>query len=172
MTNNPQKKHNQSRSNWKIKTIFLLFLIFGFGGWLVAITKPDKLDKLSPFMTYNYVKSVVWYHSRGKLKELEGIILYEDLDDQEAIKRKIKNMLKHRTSVYLREFNSLDAPISGVGNHYETMFEFEPFLNDVYSVTFSDREVHRKINLIADIMEAYQTKANNQLLERMNNKEI
>ncbi|WP_104025164.1 hypothetical protein [Vibrio hyugaensis] len=155
----------------KLKILFLSFLAFGLAGWGVAITKPDKLDHLSSSMTYNYVKSVVWYHSRGKLKELEGIILNEDLNDEEAIKRKIRNMLKHRTSVYLREFNSLDAPIQNVGNHYEEMFKFTPFLNDVYEVVFSDKDVHLKLSLIADIMEAYQTKANKQLLDLMNNKE-
>lgn len=155
----------------KLRLLFLSFLIFGFTGWGVAITKPDKLDHLSSFMTYNYVKSVVWYHSRGKLKELESIILNEDLSDEEAIKRKIKNMLKHRTSFYLREFNSLDAPIQNVGNRYEEMFEFESFLNDVYEVVFSDKDVHLKLSLIADIMEAYQTNANNQLLDLMNKKE-
>lgn len=155
----------------KLKLLFLSFLAFGLGGWGVALTKPDKLDHLSSFMTYNYVKSVVWYHSRGKLKELESIILNDDLSDEEAIKRKIQNMLKHRTSVYLREFNSLDAPVQNVGNQYEEMFEFAPFLNDVYEVVFSDKDVHLKLSLIADIMEAYQTKANNQLLDLMNNKE-
>ncbi|OCH65461.1 hypothetical protein A6E00_13410 [Vibrio diabolicus] len=155
----------------KLKLLFLFFLAFGLAGWIAAFNKPDKQDHLSSFMTYNYVKSVVWYHSRGKLKELEGIILNEDLSDEEAIKRKIKNMLKHRTSVYLREFNSLDAPIQNIGNHYEEMFEFTPFLNDVYEVVFSDKNVHIKLSLIADIMEAYQTKANNQLLELMSNKE-
>ncbi|MHA2734619.1 hypothetical protein [Vibrio campbellii] len=155
----------------KLKILFLSFLAFGLAGWGVAIIKPDKLDHLSSFMTYNYVKSVVWYHSRGKLKELESIILNDDLSDEEAIKRKIQNMLKHRTSVYLREFNSLDAPIQNVGNHYEEMFEFAPFLNDVYEVVFSNKDVHLKLSLIADIMEAYQTRANNQLLDLMNNKE-
>ncbi|MCR9941890.1 hypothetical protein [Vibrio owensii] len=155
----------------KLKILFLSFLAFGLAGWGVAITKPDKLDHLSSSMTYNYVKSVVWYHSRGKLKELESIILNDDLNDEEAIKRKIQNMLKHRTSVYLREFNSLDAPIQNVGNHYEEMFEFAPFLNDVYEVVFSNKDVHLKLSLIADIMEAYQTRANNQLLDLMNNKE-
>lgn len=155
----------------KLNLLFLFFLTFGLAGWGVALTKPENLDHLSSSMTYNYVKSVVWYHSRGKLKELESIILNDDLSDKEAIKRKIKNMLKHRTSVYLREFNSLDAPIQNVGNHYEEIFEFTPFLDDVYGVVFSHKDVHLKLSFIADIMEAYQTKANNQLLEIMNNKE-
>lgn len=155
----------------KLKLLFLFFLVFGLAGWIAALNKPDKLDKLSSFMTYNYVKSVVWYHSRGKLKELESIILNDDLSDEEAIKRKIKNMLKHRTSVYLREFNLLNGPIRNIGNNYEEIFEFTPFLNDVYEVVFSDKNIHLKLSLIADIMEAYQTKANNKLLELMNNKD-
>ncbi len=154
----------------KLKLLFLFFLAFGLAGWGVALTKPNKLDQLSPSMTYNYVKSVVWYHSRGKLKELESILLSEGLDDEVAIKRKIKNMLKHRTSVYLREFNSLNAPIDKVGNHYNEIFNFTPFLDDIYTVVFSNKDVHHKLSLVADIMESYQTKANDQLLDLMNNK--
>lgn len=150
------------------KAWYILFLFFGLLGWIFALTKPDRADVLSPSMTYNYVRSVVWYHSRGKLKELESIILNDDLSDQKAIKRKVKNMLKHRTSVYIREFNNLSAPIENVGNQYQALFEFQPFLNDVYEVIFSKKDPHLKLSLIADIMESHQTKANNQLLEIMN----
>lgn len=157
---------NETRKFW-----YVLFVFFGLFGWVLALLKPVKVDVLSPSMTYNYVKSVVWYHSRGKLKELEGIILNDDLSDQKAIKRKIKNMLKHRTSVYIREFNTLSAPIENVGNKYEELFAFQLFLNDVYEVVFSSKDPHLKLSLTADIMESYQTKANNELLEFMNNKE-
>lgn len=153
------------------KAWYILFVSFGLLGWTFALLKPDRADVLSPSMTYNYVKSVVWYHSRGKLKELESIILNDDLSDQKAIKRKVKNMLKHRTSVYIREFNALSAPIEKVGNKYEELFAFQPFLNEVYEVIFSKKDPHLKLSLIGDIMESYQTKANNELLEFMNKKE-
>ncbi|MGR5096827.1 hypothetical protein [Vibrio mediterranei] len=155
----------------KLKLLFTLFFIVGALGWYMALTKPSQYDHLSPSMTYNYVKSVVWYHSRGKLKELESILLTGNLADEHAIKRSIKNMLKHRTSVYLREFNSLDTPIERVGDVYESIFEFTPFLEEVYDVVFSPKDIHMKLNHIADIMESYQTKANKELLDLMNNSE-
>ncbi|HFI9399142.1 TPA: hypothetical protein ACGSTT_004628 [Vibrio parahaemolyticus] len=97
----------------KLKVLFSTLFIIGSLGWYMAFSKPLTLDHLSSSMTYNYVRSVVWYHSRGKIKELESILMNDDLSDQMAIKLKINNMLQHRTSVYLREFNTLDAPIWG-----------------------------------------------------------
>ena len=153
----------------KLKVLFSTLFIIGSLGWYMAFSKPLTLDHLSSSMTYNYVRSVVWYHSRGKIKELESILMNDDLSDQMAIKLKINNMLQHRTSVYLREFNTLDAPISKVGDRYEELFEFDNFLEETYAVVFSNRETHSKLSLITDIMESYQSKANDQLLELMNN---
>ncbi|MCZ6404729.1 hypothetical protein O4N82_23800, partial [Vibrio parahaemolyticus] len=126
----------------KLKVLFSTLFIIGSLGWYMAFSKPLTLDHLSSSMTYNYVRSVVWYHSRGKIKELESILMNDDLSDQMAIKLKINNMLQHRTSVYLREFNTLDAPISKVGDRYEELFEFDNFLEEIYAVVFSNRETH------------------------------
>ncbi|MCG9702462.1 hypothetical protein L1D19_20550 [Vibrio natriegens] len=156
----------------KLKVLFSTLFITGLLGWYMAFSRPLALDHLSSSMTYNYVRSVVWYHSRGKIKELESILMNDDLSDKMAIKLKINNMLQHRTSVYLREFNALDAPIPKVGDHYEELFEFDNFLEEIYGVVFSKREIHSKLSLITDIMESYQSKANDQLLDLMKNTNI
>ncbi len=160
------------------KILKLSWLFLGSLGWIFLIiilySKPfQKKDILSADMTYNYVKSVVWYHSRGKLQELKGILITSDLSRKSEVKLKIENMLKHRTSAYIREFNRLNSPINSVGNVYAELFDFTPFLDEIFSVVFNDKlDVNQKISDVTDIMEMHQTKANNALLSQMNKKEL
>ncbi len=127
-------------------------------------------DKLSPEMTVTYVRSMVWYHSRGKLQELRSILMTDNLDKRQQIETRIKNMLQHRTSAYIRDFNSLDTPVKNIGNWYQKNFDFDNFLSAVYSVVFDmDLSVEEKIRNISDVMEEYQNitnqKLNNTLLK-------
>ena len=157
-------------SNYKIYTLILLLL--SFSGWgVVGVLSLNKVnpehDNLSPNLAYSYVKTTVWYHSRGKLIELRGI-LESDIEDSTVVKRRIRNMLLHRTSVYLREFNGMKMPIVGVGDAYESLFDFDGFLEEVYPVSLDKTMcIDNKINIITDIMEAYQNRAADELLTKM-----
>jgi hypothetical protein len=144
----------------------------GIVGWMLACyvyyTKENAQDNFSANHTYNYVRAMVWYHSRGKLEELKSILQTENLKDIEATKLKIRNMLQHRTSAYIRDFNYLKAPIPMIGNVYGNIFDFDGFLEAVYEVAFDDtKTVDGKINRVADIMEEYQIDASNKLLTLM-----
>ncbi|WP_016858199.1 hypothetical protein [Candidatus Williamhamiltonella defendens] len=131
--------------------------------------KVTKLDQLSPKMTASYIQSIVWYHSRGKLQELRSILLTDDLNEIKQIKIRITNMLEHRTSSYIRYFNSLDTPIKNIGNWYQSNFDFENFLNSVFEVVFTPAlSVDEKIRNISDIMEKYQNITNQKLLIELN----
>ncbi|MEZ8082822.1 hypothetical protein [Enterovibrio norvegicus] len=150
-------------------TILLILSVFGWGtaGHLMLSEKKQQYDNLSAHMTFNYVKTTVWYHSRGKLIELRGMLNGEETDDV-VIKRRVRNMLMHRTSVYIREFNRMKTPVPNLGDVYESLFDFESFLVDVYQVALdTDISVDRRINIITDIMEAYQNKAADELLTKM-----
>lgn len=150
-------------------TILFVLSIFGWGlsGHLMLKEREQRFDNLSSHMTFNYVKTTVWYHSRGKLIELRGMLNGEEKDDV-VIKRRIRNMLMHRTSVYIREFNRMNTPVKNLGDVYESLFDFESFLGDVYQVALNrDISVDRRINIVTDIMEAYQNKAADELLTKM-----
>ena len=159
------------------KVLKLSWLLLGSLGWVALIItmyiSPFKeKDILSADMTYNYVKSVVWYHSRGKLQELKGILTLVDLSRKNEVKLKIENMLKHRTSAYIREFNRLNSPINSVGDTYAELFDFTPFLDEIFDVVFNEKlDINQKISDVTDIMEMHQTKANSALLLKMNEKE-
>lgn len=169
---NDRRENNNQRLIRRTSITNVAFVIFGFTGWLISswlVTsiEPARLDKLSVDLTYNYVSATVWFHSRGKLRELETI-LREDYTDKRELERRITNMLKHRTSNYLREFNNLDAPIHHLGNEYEQLFEFDDFLGAVFDiVNRSDLSVDDKIARVADVMEFYQSRANNALRNKM-----
>lgn len=78
-------------------------------------------------------------------------------------------MLEHRTSSYIRYFNSLDTPIKNIGNWYQSNFDFENFLNSVFEVVFTPAlSVDEKIRNISDIMEKYQNITNQKLLIELN----
>ena len=130
--------------------------------------KETRVDKLSANHSYNYIRAVVWYHSRGKLEEIKSILASEDLKNKDQIRLKIDNMLRHRSSAYIRDFNNLDAPVEKIGDIYEKIFDFDAFLEDVYVICFSDElPIDTRISLISDIMEKYQMETNDKILSIM-----
>ncbi|MEZ6878326.1 hypothetical protein [Enterobacter sp. KBR-315C3_2022] len=159
-----------------IKVLALaVFGIVGVAGWYqydAVLRKPivsRTVDNLSSNMTINYVRAMVWYHSRGKLQELRSILLNDDLSKRERIEIRIKNMLMHRSSAYIREFNTLKTPVKSLGDWYQNNFDFDSFLKDVYEIVFDPGlNVDDKVRNITDIMEEYQNITNRKLLETLN----
>lgn len=134
-------------------------------------SKREK-DNLSAKLAYIHVKSVVWYHSRGKLEVIRSILLNDDLNKIDKTKLKIENMLRHRTSVYITEFNSLKTPIPNMGDYYSSAFDFKSFLNKIFEVTFDDQlSVNQRVVDITNVMELYQNEANDLVFKRMKNAE-
>lgn len=124
--------------------LLVIYGVIGVFGWYKYYDKENSskmvhYDVLSPEMTISYVKSMVWYHSRGKLQELRSILMTDNLSQTEKIKTRITNMLQHRTSAYIREFNALHAPIKNLGSWYQEKFDFQNFLNEVFVIVFDAR---------------------------------
>lgn len=156
------------------------FLLGGYGffgmlGWYnfstlqLYQTSAVQYDNLSPEMTVSHVRSIVWYHSRGKLQELRSIINDENLLDEERVKKRITNMLKHRTSAYIRDMNGWHTPILKLGNWYQDNFDFDTFLDNVFELTFDNSyTVDQKVRYITDIMEEYQNMTTLKLTKELN----
>lgn len=121
-------------------------------------------DYLSPIHVYNHVRYTVWFHSEGKIRELRSILSQHDINDKkdaEKIKMIIEAMLVRRTDVYAQALNKLNAPIDSVGNHYLTLFKFEPFLQEVIEICLAkDKDLDSKMIDVLEIMFVYQTEAN------------
>lgn len=154
-------------------TALAIYGIIGVVGWhqydeLSQKINSNKLviDNISSDMTINYVKAMVWYHSRGKLQELRSILLNDDLKQRSRIEVRIKNMLMHRTSAYIREFNTLGAPVKNLGDWYRHNFNFDDFLKDIYEIIFDEKlNVDEKIRNVTDVMEEYQNITSSKLIE-------
>ncbi|MGT3339584.1 hypothetical protein ACVSUB_21310 [Yersinia enterocolitica] len=154
--------------------VLVLYGLLGMSGWyhydslLKMSTVYQGGGILSSDMTINYVRSMVWYHSRGKLQEIRSILLNDDLTKRVRIEIRIKNMLMHRSSAYIREFNSLKTPVNELGSWYQNNFAFDDFLHDVYEVVFDQSlTVDDKVRNITDIMEIYQNVTNSKLTDNL-----
>ena len=165
--------NTKSISVKNIKYVVLaIYGVLGAIGWYSYFynqaTQKPVYDHFSPSHTLAFVKSVVWYHSRGKLQELRSILLTDDLSNEERIKTRIENMLKHRTSAYIRQFNELDTPVNNLGDWYASHFDFENFLKNVFIVVFEESTpVDTKVRDIADIMEQYQNETSQKLIDQL-----
>ncbi|WP_141553658.1 hypothetical protein [Candidatus Regiella insecticola] len=127
------------------------------------------VNKFSPEMTVTYIPAMVRYHSIGKLQVLRSILLTDNLEDKEQVKTRITNILKHCTSVHIRDFNLLDTPIKNIGNWYQDNFDFDNFLAAVFDEVFNSKlSVEEKIRNIFDVMETYQNATTQKLLIEMN----
>lgn len=148
-------------SNLQNKLLYILLVIFSMSGWSAYIyTAQQKAtqhyDVLSGNMTVRYVRSIVWYHSRGKLVELKALLNDKTLSNVE-LKLKIENMLRHRTSVYIEEFNHVNSPVPQLGNWYAEHFNFNDFLKDIgKEVVKHNITVEIRVDRCTDIMERYQ----------------
>jgi len=120
----------------KIAATILYGLIGIFGWFELYKIKSNTMtaNVISSQLTVSYVRAIVWYHSRGKLQELRSILLTDDLKNEKIIKTRITNMLKHRTSAYILNFNSLNTPIPNLGDWYAKNFDFNEFLNSVFAI--------------------------------------
>lgn len=158
--------------------LLVVYGVVGVFGWYKYYEKEDALrvfqyDNLSSDMTISYVKSMVWYHSRGKLQEIRSILLTDNLNQVDKIKTRITNMLQHRTSAYIREFNALNSPVKNLGNWYQEHFDFPNFLNEVFVIVFDERlGVEDKIRDISDCMEKYQNKTTLLLIDELKKRSI
>lgn len=181
------------RNKEKKIRVFLLFcmVVFSTLGWFLFFNSKLNNEKirnsnqtlLSDHITETLVKSVVWYHSRGKLEELRLVFMDPNyMSDTRTTKIRIENMLKHRTSVYIREFNQYKCSIDNLGNWYQKNFDFENFLNDVFLVVF-DKSLYEKdkdlgivaelkIKKIRDIMEKYQNQTSDILHKEIYKEEM
>lgn len=156
--------------HWLKYGLLSFYCFFGVAGWYQYAVLSDQrvYDQLSPELTVSYVRAIVWYHSRGKLQELRSILMEEDLVHQERVKVRITNMLKHRTSAYIREFNVLDTPVNNLGNWYQDNFDFDNFLNAVFEVVFNKSySVDEKVKYVTDVMEEYQNMTTHTLIMTM-----
>lgn len=156
--------------------------ILGWALSLVLLTSSSSkvlhTDHLSPVLAYNHVRYTVWFHSEGKVRELRSILSQHDINNKkeaEKVKMIIEAMLVRRTDVYAQELNKLNTPIDSVGNHYLTLFRFEPFLHDVIEICLAkDRDLDSKMIEVYEVMFVYQTEANTlireDLLDAENNK--
>lgn len=166
--------------NWLKYSLLSFYCILGIAGWYQYATLSEqrehvyvkKYDQLSPELTVSYVRAIVWYHSRGKLQELRSILMEENLEQQDRVKVKVINMLKHRTSSYIRDLNTLDTPVHNLGNWYQDNFDFDNFLNAVFEIVFNEHyAVDEKIKYITDVMEEYQNMTTYKLIITMKEKE-
>lgn len=152
-----------------------LYGIVGVTGWYQydALLQREIINKnaqaLSVNMTIDYVRSTVWFHSRGALQELRSILISDDLSKRERIETRIKNMLTQRSFIYIHDFNNLKTPIVDLGNWYRSNFDFDSFLEDIYQVVFDkDSTIDQKINNATDVMEEHQNIINRELFDSLN----
>lgn len=160
--------------NWGKLVLISLFCVIGIAGWYKYAILAERqhaissYDRLSPELTVSYVRAMVWYHSRGKLQELRFILIESESNDKEKVKLRITNMLKHRTSAYIRDFNSLDNKIEKLGNWYQDNFDFENFLNEVFNICFNEKyTIDDKIKYVTDVMEEYQNMTTQKLIQTL-----
>lgn len=152
--------------------IIILYCIVGSLGWFNYYSQHKKAaishDNLSPQLTVSYVRSVVLYHSRGKLQELRSILLNDNLPNEKQIKTRITNILKHRSIDYIRDFNSITTPISALGDWYQNNFDFDSFLSEIFGMVFNKSLlVNEKLRDVSDVMEKYQNDTNAKLMEKL-----
>jgi hypothetical protein len=161
-------KHVSIRFIFRLFSFLILLII------LILLANPQEKEKdnLSAGLAYIHIKSVVWYHSKGKLDAIYGILLNDDLENKSRVESKIENLLRHRTSVYITEFNHLKTPILMAGNYYASVFDFSSFLDAIFNVVFDDKlSEDQKIMDVTNVMERYQNDANDLILKKMKNAE-
>lgn len=154
----------------------VLYFMIKFGN--IYIDKHVKWDhfKLNNDLVMNLVRSVVWYHSRGKIRTIEQILIENNIETRkDEIARKVRNSLEERTLVYLDYFNTLNTNIKRLGTFYGDSFEMEDFLKEVMKVVFRpytqdkhEIEIAIKLNDISEIMFFYQQQANDKVEEELN----
>ena len=156
--------------NWFL-TVFactVLYFMIKLGNAYIDRFNNKKVDLLPDDLTVNHVRSIVWYHSRGKLRYIESVLIENDIHTRkDEITRKIKNALEERSTVYIDYLNSIDCNIKRLGTFYCDVFEFDPFFKELMSVVLKPyrsedhtKEIAVKLKDIAEIMYEYQEKAN------------
>lgn len=163
--------------NWFLTCFAATVLYFMIKFWNIYIEKhvQGAHFKLNNDLVLNIVRSVVWYHSRGKLRHIEAILIENNIDTRkEEIIRKVRNSLEERTMVYLEYFNTLNTNIKRLGTFYGDSFEMEEFFQEVMKVVFRpytqekhEIEIAIKLKDISEIMFYYQENANAKVEEEL-----
>jgi hypothetical protein len=177
---------NQISKKWIKIFICISILFVALAGWykylsinhtiISSVAADYKTEYFSSETTLTMVSALVWYHSRGKLHEIRGILLDSSpLKNVNATKLKIENMLRHRSGIYIRQLNQYHTPITNLGRWYDENFDFKNFIKDVYTIVFRDidskqnklYQIEMKIQEIRDIMEKYQNLTNDKLKQTL-----
>lgn len=164
--------------NWFL-TVFastVLYFMIKLGNAYLDRINRNWVGVLPNDLTVNHVRNTVWYHSRGKLRQIESVLIENDIHSRkDEITRKIRNCLEERSIVYIDYLNTLDTRIKKLWDFYASIFEMEPFFKEVMDVilkeyTSSDhtREIAVKLKDIAEIMYYYQERANAKIEEEFN----
>ncbi|MGF1698741.1 hypothetical protein L4D09_00180 [Photobacterium makurazakiensis] len=168
----------QTRLNHQARIIKYALGFSAVLGWalsLVLLTSSSTnvlhTDHLSPELSYNHARYTVWFHSEGKIRELRSILSQHDIHNSKEvakIKSLIESMLIRRTEVYAQELNKLHTPLESLGNYYLTVFQFEPFLDEVIDICLSEgQDLDSKMISVYETMFVYQTEANTLLKQAL-----
>lgn len=153
----------------------VLYFMIKFGN--IYIDRHIKWDnfKLNNDLVMNLVRSVVWYHSRGKLRHIEAILIENNIDTRkDEITRKVRNSLEERTLVYLEYLNTLNTSIKRLWTFYWECFEMDDFFKEIMKIVLRpytqekhEIEIAIKLKDISEVMFFYQEKANAKVEEEL-----
>jgi len=149
----------------------VLYFMIKFGNIYIEKHVQGAHFKLNNDLVMNLVRSVVWYHSRGKIRTIEQILIENNIESRkEEITKKIRNCLEERTQIYIDYFNTLNTNIERIGDEYARLFEMESFFDELISIALRpykssnhDMEIMIKLKDISEVMTFWQEKANKKL---------
>ena len=153
----------------------LYFMIKFSTVYLNKLTNKNNTCKIADDFLVKFVRAEVWYHSKWKLRHIESILIENNINTRkDEVTRKVRNALEERTMVYLEYFNTMHTNITRLGDVYGSVFEMEPFFQEVMDVvlrkyTIEDHklEIVIKIKDIGEIMTYWQERANGKLEDEL-----
>lgn len=154
----------------------ILYFGIRFGNtYLERISCKGECVSLPDDLIVKLVRAEVWYHSRGKLKIIEGILIENNIDTRpDEVTRRVRNALEERTLVYLEYFNTLKCKIDRLGDFYASIFDMDKFFKEVMEVVLRpysgiphEHEINIKLKDISEIMIVYQSQTNDKLEEKL-----
>ena len=121
------------------------------------------------------VRSMVWFQSRLTLKQIEAILIENNIQKRkDEISRQIKNAIERSMVYNIEYFNLLKTNIERIWTFYGKIFEEDKFFQEVIDVVLRpyENDVHTteiniKIKDISEIMFHYQDLANSKLEEEL-----
>jgi len=153
----------------------ILYFMYKFGNMYLLKLTGKAIAPLDNDLVLNLVRATVWYHSKGKLRTIEGILIENNIETRkDEITRRVRNCLEERTQIYLDYFNTLDTRLTRLGDVYGKLFEMEPFFKEVMEVVLRpynsdnhNNEIAVKIKDVGEVMTEWQEKANKKLEESL-----